>query len=274
MTGICQITEPSSGTVRVIVPFGYCGRSHKLTWRLCRQRLTGSLQRCCRNLCRDLWGYLAIGIPSGSILAIGLLHGCGPNLRTQCVTECLRSAGAGCDCTGTLIWALLPVSLVFAAWLGWSKWLNGSLARMRDAMVILGLAGITVMSAAALGWGWLIDGTRPNSQVVQHLALGAAAILTLLFVIWRERIASENASFEQFKSGVQMLGDPNIVTRIAGVRLLARVGRFPRWRGPVLKVLRTFDEDASSDPTAEGTPALREDVLATRALIRRLRSMP
>ena len=111
---------------------------------------------------------------------------------------------------------------------------------MRHSIAILALAGLVIASASASSWEWLTDRADSNSQSVQHIALGTAAVLTLIFVIWRERIASEKASFDRFTSGVQMLGDANMATRVAGIWIIEDVCQYPRYRCQGLQVLRAF----------------------------------
>ena len=142
---------------------------------------------------------------------------------------------------------------------------------MRHAIGILGLIGVTITAASVFCWSWLSsNGASSNSQVIQHIALGVAAVLTLLFVIWRERIAGANASFEQYRTGVRMLGDTNMVTRIAGIQLLEEVGQYPRWSPLALQVLNAFVSNSTSDDDPDAPAPEGDDVKSAKDAIQKL----
>ena len=159
-------------------------------------------------------------------------------------------------------WDAFYFSLPLAVWLTREKCVNESLGRVRAAIAILALIGMVIASASASYWFWLSGDAEPNSQSVQHIALGLAAVLTLVFVVWRERIASGKATFERFTTGVQMLGDQNISTRLAGVGIILEVCENRVYRDQGLRVLRAF---------ANNNTSASDDVRAAREAIKRLR---
>ena len=88
----------------------------------------------------------------------------------------------------------LFVGMLATLWLFFEKWCYGSLGRMRHVIAILILTGVAVLSWTTYAWMWLSNGNESNSATIRDIGLAIAAVLTLVFVIWRERIASSQAS--------------------------------------------------------------------------------
>ena len=125
-------------------------------------------------------------------------------------------------------------------WLAYEKGVEGSLHRVRHTIGILALLGLGIAWVAGPNWWWIASDDSPNSESVQHLALGTAAVLTLFFVVWRERIASGKAKFDRYTEGVRMLGDANMATRTAGVWIIANLCGDRVYRCQGFRVLESF----------------------------------
>ena len=111
---------------------------------------------------------------------------------------------------------------------------------MRHTIGILALLSLGIASAAGPNWWWLASADSPNSESVQHLALGTTAVLTLLCVVWSERIASEKSSFERYVEGVRMLADSSMATRTAGVLIIGDLCENLAYRWQGFRVLKSF----------------------------------
>ena len=148
-----------------------------------------------------------------------------------------------CHCNKVAMWFIFAASIGVSLYLGIEKTRLGELPRMRHAIGILFLIGLAIASASIYGWDWLNGDDDSNSATVRNIALGFAAALTLIFVIWRERIASGKATSDRFESAVQMLGDPSVATCIAGIRIIRDLGQYPRYRRMGLAVLNAFVDD-------------------------------
>ena len=193
-----------------------------------------------------------------SLLFVGLLG-----------TVFLYGLEHACSWKCALKWDAFYISLPLAMWLAWEKSVRGSLSRIRHAIVILALIGVVIASASAASWEWLNNDADSNSESVQHIALGIAAVLTLIFVIWRERIASGKASFERYTSGVRMLGDETMTIRLAGIGIIVEACQNPIYRDQGRRVLETFVSEANSDSVdADLSPV---DVRAAREAMRKMR---
>ena len=159
------------------------------------------------------------------------------------------------------------ISLLVAAVLALTKLRGRSLDRVRHALAVLAISGAAVASASMCVWDWLNGGQEPNSVTVRNVALGFAALLTVVFVIWRERIASGQASFERFQRGTNMLNDGNMAVRIGGICIIREVGRYWRYREQAVCVLEAFISHPTLDVTIVIDQYVREDVqLAARAI--------
>ena len=170
----------------------------------------------------------------------------GAPLHWFLITRLCGWDGTGCDYVWServapLYWLGLQhgtfaASVVGVVFLGCLQ-LAGQQWRMRYA--IAGIAQIVIAAGyiTAYNWDWLIGSGSP-SDAIQNVGLGIAAVLTLIFVIWRERIASNRAddklsdSFaERYQNGARLLASLNTIERIAGIRLIEELGRESTWRG-------------------------------------------
>ena len=107
---------------------------------------------------------------------------------------------------------------------------RGETWRMRYAIGWLVLIGAAIASVAAYHWQWL-QGDDSPSATIRNIGLAVAAVLTLVFVIWRERIASNQASNEfaasladRYREASEMIASNDRVRRIAGIRLIRELG--------------------------------------------------
>lgn len=102
--------------------------------------------------------------------------------------------------------------------------------RMRYAASALALGAMGVSFVTAYLWDGL-NVTGPPSATIRDVGLAVAAVLTLFFVIWRERIASNRADdslaasrSELFQNGVKMLASENSFERIGGINVIRQLG--------------------------------------------------
>ena len=119
--------------------------------------------------------------------------------------------------------------------------------RMRFAIAALAQIVIAVGYITAYNWDWL-SGSGSPSDTIQNVGLGIAAVLTLIFVIWRERIASNVAAdklsdslAERYQNGARMMASGNTIERIAGISLIEELGRrHPRYHAMCLGLLNQW----------------------------------
>ena len=145
-----------------------------------------------------------------------------------------------CRCNQVVMWTIFGSSSVLVCYLFIERLAGKGIARMRHAIAILALLGLAITSVSIYGWNWLNQGDSPNSETIQHIALGVAVLLTVIFVIWRERIASGKATSDRYANAVQMLSDPNAATQIAGIRIIRDLGRYSLYQEMGLAVLQAF----------------------------------
>ena len=154
-----------------------------------------------------------------------------------------------CQCRSEWMWAIAFLSLLVALYLTCARLVHGELARMRHAIASLLLIGLAVASASIFAWDWLGSGDDSNSATVRNIAIGFAAVLAPIFVIWREKIASGKATSDRYEKAVQMLDDPNPAVCIAGVGIMNDLCRYPAYRKMSLAVLNAFVEDPAPRQT-------------------------
>ena len=192
-----------------------------------------------KRLKRDKLGYISILAAVLFVLFAALLVDEAHPTKWSCLYKVATDSSAECDRVATALWIAIPLSVVLGLWLAYEKGVDGSLHRVRHTIGILALLGLCLASVAGPNW-WLASGDSPNSESVQHMALGTAAVLTLLFVVWRERIASGKASFERFVEGVRMLGDASMTIRTAGVLIIGGLCENLAYRCQGFRVLESF----------------------------------
>ena len=125
---------------------------------------------------------------------------------------------------GTGAFSLLILFLLECLRRGHEEW------RMRYA------TGAIVFAIVGAGYvtAYLWDGlnvTGNPSTTIRDVGLAGAAVLTILFVIWRERIASNQADdrlaaslADRYQNGVQMLASQNSFERIGGIGVIRELG--------------------------------------------------
>ena len=101
---------------------------------------------------------------------------------------------------------------------------------MRYAALALALGVLSVSFVTAYLWDGL-NVTGSPSSTIRDVGIAVAAVLTLLFVIWRERIASNRAGdslaasmADRFQNGVKMLASENSFERIGGIDVIRQLG--------------------------------------------------
>ena len=252
------------------------------------------MSRICRGVRKDLLFSFVIG----GLFAIGTAHlvllivHC-----SQCEWVCMDGLFKGV--TVLYRWALLicpmVLALLAALWL-WSQRAEDDWNRVRHAIAFLGLLAVAVSYTSAFHWDWL-NGSEAPSATVRNVGIAIAAILTLIFVVWRERIASarnviekctassrdriakakndierHTASSNGYQRATEMLTNTSLMIRIGGIRLLQELGRHdPEYRGLCIQLLTDF-ENRFSTRAVRPSPA-RADLVAARTAIAYLRSL-
>ena len=128
--------------------------------------------------------------------------------------------------------------------------------RMRYAASALALGIMCVSFVTAYLWDDL-NVTGSPSATIRDVGLAVAAVLTLFFVIWRERIASNRADdslaasrADRFQNGARMLASQSSFDRIGGIAVIRELGqergssggRQRRYREASLILLREWAE--------------------------------
>lgn len=113
----------------------------------------------------------------------------------------------------------------------WCLHQSGQQWRMRYA--IAAIAQIVIAAAYITAYNWDgLNGSGSPSATIQNVGLGIAAVLALIFVIWRERIASNRAGdalsvslAQRYQDGARLLASDSMIERIAGINLIEELGR-------------------------------------------------
>ncbi|MXZ90331.1 MAG: hypothetical protein F4W95_15150 [Chloroflexi bacterium] len=187
------------------------------------------------------------------------------------ILECYGTPGPSfLSGEGAAVLGALVIALLVMAWLALEKKRTGSLARMRYAIAALTLIALVVLSWSMHSWTWLGSGSESNSATVRNIGFAVAAVLTLIFVIWRERIASWRASaanqqvttehsrmlLEQYRGGLDMLTSDFLAVRIGGVYVLQKLGNEQGYCSMCLEVLRAFQKDANEEEATAAENAI------------------
>ena len=113
----------------------------------------------------------------------------------------------------------------------WRWHRSGESWRMRYAIIALAQIAVAVGYITAYNWDGL-NGAGSASDTVRNIGLAVAVVLTLLFVIWRERIASNRADdglasslAERYRDGARLLMSRKAIERIAGIYLIQELAR-------------------------------------------------
>lgn len=153
----------------------------------------------------------------------------------------------------SLGFAILATILIII-WLVCEDFRNEQLSKMRHAIAILVLIGLAVASWSTYTWGWLNIGDESNSATIRNIGIAVATVLTLIFVIWRERIASERSgtakkelNLARFQRGTDMLSSKSEAVRIGGIALLRMLGQENEFRETCLHVLLSVRSNSTGD---------------------------
>ena len=190
-------------------------------------------------------GIILLAIP----LALAIVCQIGGTDYSNGIQDCQGTERYVCRCNGLAMWLIFVVSLGVAGYLAVERCRHGELPRMRHAIASLLLIGLVIVSASIFAWNWLGSDDESNSATVRNVALGFAAVLTPIFVIWRERIASGKATSDRYSKAVRMLDDPNPAICIAGIGIIDDLCRYPAYRDMGLAVLNAFIEDPAPRQT-------------------------
>lgn len=135
--------------------------------------------------------------------------------------------------------------------------------RMRYAICWMILFAITFGYVGSYHWEGL-QGNQSSGQTLGSLGLAAVGVSTVLFVIWRgriagqaNRIASDQSIAQQYQHASTMLSSDNVAVRLAGVAFIRELGGANRelgrankaYRRMSVKLLRAF---ASSSKYGQG----------------------
>ncbi len=166
-----------------------------------------------------------------------------------------------------------PLALgIFASWalIYWHK--TGETWRMRYSIGMLALIVVSVVYMSAFLWDGLQGAGESPSTTIRNIGIAIAAVLTLIFVIWRGRIAAgsnqiaRNQSLdERYQQASMMLANDNMVVRIAGISLIEQIySASERYHAMCRRLLSSFVRNATS---GQG-----EDIRMAMATLRRWRS--
>ena len=119
--------------------------------------------------------------------------------------------------------------------------------RMRYAICWMILFAITFGYVGSYHWEGL-QGNQSSGQTLGSLGLAAVGVSTVLFVIWRgriagqaNRIASDQSIAQQYQHASTMLSSDNVAVRLAGVAFIRELGGANKaYRRMSVKLLRAF----------------------------------
>ena len=108
----------------------------------------------------------------------------------------------------------------------WKLHRKGENWRMRFAIAVV--AQIVVAAGYITAHNWIgLNGSAAPTETIRNVGLAIAAVLTLFFVVWRERIASNQMEVnlssslaERFQHGARLLTSGNEIERIAGIHAI------------------------------------------------------
>ena len=175
------------------------------------------------------------------------------------VTQCL------------LILILTAVSAAAAVFLAWHILGKNTFDKMSDAILSVVMYFCVVSAWAIALWPWLAEGADANSDTIAKIALASAALPTVLFVIWRERIASAASLDQRFNNAISALGNQIESVRIAGIHSLRQFRPYANYR----RAARVALESHAATATGLIGPILsRRETDATAEAINHLRPNP
>ena len=138
-----------------------------------------------------------------------------------------------------LVLAITVVAWVSAVVIAWEVWRKKSFADMIHAVLSVTIYLCVVSAWTIALWPWLADGKGSNADTIAKIALASAAIPTVLFVIWRERIASDASLDRRFDNAINGLGNPTESVRIAAIYSLRQFRPYAHYRNAALAALRS-----------------------------------
>ena len=168
------------------------------------------------------------------------------------------------------LWFAIPgllLMILITVWL-WCERKRETLTRMRHAIGCLFLIGGIVASWSIYAWPWLSGPNKPNSEIIRDIGLAVAAVLTLVFVIWRERIASEDAgtkrlsvALQNFRRAAQLLECKSAVNKIVGIRMIREIGaKMDEYRCSCLRLVKWVRDNPGGDNFGEVTREAKEAI--------------
>ena len=117
---------------------------------------------------------------------------------------------------------------------------------------------ISVLAVAVVFWEGFstgIDHLEDRADVVRNLGLVVGGIVALAIAIWRSKAAQDQVTVSErdrldrrFRSGVELLSEKEVVSRLAGIRMLGQLAKLEPelFRDDVTRVLCEF----ARNPTA------------------------
>ena len=114
-----------------------------------------------------------------------------------------------------------------------------SFADMIHAILSVSIYFCVVSAWTIALWPWLAGDAGSNVDTIAKIALASAALPTVLFVIWRERIASDASLDQRFNNAINGLGNPTESVRIASVYSLRRFIPYADYRNAAYAALRS-----------------------------------
>ena len=140
---------------------------------------------------------------------------------------------------GLLGFTLFFVSVGLAWCVAWEIKVKKSFADMIHAILSVSIYFCVVSAWTIALWPWLAGDAGSNVDTIVKIALASAALPTVLFVIWRERIASDASLDQRFNNAINRLGNPTESVRIASVYLLRLFRPYADYRIAALAALRS-----------------------------------
>ena len=138
-----------------------------------------------------------------------------------------------------LILGLSIVSSGLAWFLARQITIKRSFADMIHAVLSVILYFCVVSAWTIALWPWLADGKGTNVDTIAKIAIVSSALPTVLFVIWRERVASDTSLDQRFQNAITALGNQTESVRIAAIHSLMPFRPHTDYRNAALAALRS-----------------------------------
>ena len=157
-----------------------------------------------------------------------------------------------------IILVICLVSTGSAAWVAWEIMVRQSFADMVHAILSVSIYFCVVSAWTIALWPWLAGDAGSNADTIGNIALASVALPTVLFVIWRERIASDASLDGRFNNAISMLGSSTEAVRIAAVYSMRRFAPHADYRDAALVALRSH---LATAPTSQREIAVTNDTI-------------